>query len=267
MAAADKKPSTRGTDGNDAEMPLISHLKELRDRILRCLYSVIVVFLALVYFSKDIYEFIAAPMIAAMPEGTQMIAVDVATPFLAPFKLTLWVSFVIAMPMVLYQVWSFIAPALYRNEKRVAIPLFVSSVILFYSGIAFAYYVVFGMVFQFFISIAPDIIAVMPDINSYLGFILKLFFAFGITFEVPVATVLLIWAGIISPEGLVAKRPYIIVGCLVVAMLLTPADVYSMILLAIPMWMLFEVGVFFGRWVHPVENEKSANNNSSVKNT
>ena len=245
-------------DSNDVEMPLIAHLKELRDRVLRCLYAVIAVFLSLVYFSKDIYEFIAAPMTEALPEGTHMIAVDVATPFLAPFKLTLWVSFVIAMPIVLYQVWSFIAPALYRNEKRVAIPLFISSVVLFYAGIAFAYFVVFDMVFRFFISISPDIIAPMPDINSYLGFILKIFFAFGLTFEVPVATILLIWAGLISPQGLAEKRPYIIVGCLVVAMLLTPADVYSMILLAIPMWLLFEVGVFMGRWVQPVEKQKKS---------
>ncbi len=251
-------------ESNDVEMPLISHLKELRDRVLRCLYAVIGIFLALFYFANDIYEFVAAPMIGAMPENATMIAVDVATPFLAPFKLTLWVSFMIAMPVILYQLWSFIAPALYKKEKRIAIPLFVSSVVLFYSGIAFAYYVVFPLALGFFVSIAPDVIDVMPDINSYLGFILKMFFAFGVVFEVPVATVLLIWAGLISPDGLANKRPYIIVGCFIVAMLLTPADVYSMIFLAIPMWMLFEIGVFFGRWVTPVENNT---NDGTASNT
>jgi sec-independent protein translocase protein TatC len=191
----------------------------------------------------------------------------VASPFLAPFKLTLWVSFMAAMPFILYQVWSFIAPALYRNEKRIAIPLFISSVLLFYTGLTFAYFIVFELVFGFFISVVPDGIQIAPDINAYLSFALKIFFAFGLSFEIPVATILMIWAGLISPEGLANKRPYIIVGCFIVAMLLTPADVFSMVLLAIPMWMLFEVGVFFGRWVHVEENEQDANNNSSVKNT
>ena len=241
---------------NDVEMPLISHLKELRDRILRCVYAVTFILLGLFYFSKDIYAFVAKPMRDVMPENASMIAVDVATPFLAPFKLTLWVSFMLAMPYILYQIWSFIAPALYRNEKRIAIPLFVSSVILFYSGLTFAYFVVFKLVFGFFVSIAPEGIQIAPDINSYLSFALKIFFAFGLAFEIPVATVLLIWAGLISPESLAQKRPYIIVACFVVAMLLTPADVFSMILLAIPMWMLFEIGVFFGRWVKPANDEE-----------
>lgn len=266
MASTNTKSKEKNNDSNDVELPLIGHLKELRDRVLRCLFVVIGMFLLLFYFANDIYEFVAAPMVAVMPETSKMIAVDVATPFLAPFKLTLWVSFVIAMPVILYQLWSFIAPALYKNEKRIAIPLFISSVVLFYSGIAFAYFVVFPLALGFFVSIAPDVIDVMPDINSYLGFILKMFFAFGIVFEVPVATVLLIWAGLISPDGLANKRPYIIVGCFIVAMLLTPADIYSMVFLAIPMWFLFEVGVFFGRWVTPVENDTAEGAESSANN-
>lgn len=259
MPAAKNKTSNRSNqssnDSSDTEMPLISHLKELRDRILRCLYAVVIVFLCLFYFSNDIYEIVAQPMRNAMPADARMIAFEVASPFLAPFKLTLWVAFMVAMPFILYQIWSFIAPALYRNEKRVAIPLFISSVLLFYLGLVFAYFIVFELVFGFFISVVPDGIQIAPDINAYLGFALKIFFAFGVSFEIPVATVLLIWAGLISPADLANKRPYIIVGCFIVAMLLTPADVLSMVLLAIPMWALFEVGVFFGRWVHTEDDE------------
>jgi len=238
---------------NDVELPLIAHLRELRDRLLKCLVAVIIVFLALIYFANDIYAIASAPMRAVLPEGGQMIAFEVASPFLAPFKLTLYVSFFLAMPVVLYQVWSFIAPALYQKEKRIAIPLFFSSVLLFYAGVAFAYFVVFQLVFGFFTQIAPEGIQVSPDINAYLSFVLKLSFAFGLAFEIPVATVLLVWAGVVSPEGLVKKRPYVFIGCFVFGMLLTPPDVISQSLLAIPMWLLFELGVFFGRWVRPME--------------
>lgn len=253
---AEKKSQKNIDDeSNDVEMPLIAHLKELRDRLLRCIITVLVLFLSLVYFANDIYSFVAAPMREVLPENSQMIATEVASPFLAPFKLTLIVAFFLAMPVVLYQVWSYIAPALYRKEKRIAIPLFISSVFLFYAGVAFVYYLVFPMVFGFFTKVAPEGIAVAPDINAYLSFVLKLCFAFGLAFEIPVATVLMVWAGVITPEGLAKKRPYVIIGCFVFAMLLTPPDVFSQTFLAVPMWMLFELGLFFGRWVTPAETD------------
>ena len=242
-------------DSDDVELPLVQHLKELRDRVLRCLLAILVVFLSLVYFSNDIYAFVAAPIRAVLPEDSTMIATEVTSPFFAPFKLTMFVSLFLAMPVVLYQLWSFIAPALYRKEKRVAIPLFISSVFLFYLGIFFAYQVVFSLVFGFFAKVAPEGIAVTPDINAYLNFVLKLFFAFGLAFEIPVATVLLIWAGIVEADSLAKKRPYVIITCFVAGMLLTPPDVISQTLLALPMWLLFEAGVFFGRWVRPTQKE------------
>lgn len=178
-----------------------------------------------------------------------MIATDVASPFLTPFKLTLVTAIFLAIPVILYQLWAFVAPGMYRTEKRVAFPLLASSVILFYAGAAFAYFVVFPLIFAFFTSVGPSDVAVMTDINRYLDFVLKLFFAFGIAFEIPIAAVILIWTGVMTPEALAKKRPFIIVGCFVFGMLLTPPDVISQSLLAIPMWMLFEVGVFFGRFV------------------
>lgn len=249
---------------DDVELPLIQHLKELRERLLRCLAAVLIIFLSLAYFAPHIYTFVATPMQRVLPEGSQMIAYEVASPFLTPFKLTFFVSVFLAMPYILYQVWSFIAPALYRHEKRVAIPLFISSVVLFYVGVAFAYFIVFPLMFGFFTSIAPGGIQVAPDIASYLSFVLTVSFAFGLAFETPVATVLLIWAGIVSADSLAAKRPYIVIACFVAGMLLTPPDVFSQVLLAVPMWLLFEVGVFFGRWISPkdkkdTEEEPSAN--------
>ena len=262
-------PNNSGTSdsGNDVEMPLIAHLKELRDRLLKSIYAVFGVFFCLCYFANDIYAIVAKPMRDVMPENASMIALEVASPFLAPFKLTLWVSLMLAMPFVLYQIWSFIAPALYRNEKRIAIPLFVSSVVLFYSGLAFAYLIVFKLVFGFFVSVVPDGIQIAPDINAYLSFALKIFFAFGLAFEIPVATVLLVWAGLISPDSLSQKRPYVIVGCFIIAMFLTPPDVISQVLLGVPMWLLFELGIVFGRWVSRLKEEEGANNKQSVKNT
>lgn len=250
--------STDKRQSDDVELPLIQHLKELRDRLLRCLSAVFLIFLSLVYFAPEIYTFVATPMQKVLPEGAQMIAFEVASPFLTPFKLTLYVSFFLAMPVILYQVWSFIAPALYRKEKRVAIPLFISSVILFYAGVAFAYAVVFPLIFGFFTSVAPGGIQVSPDIASYLSFVLMVSFAFGLAFETPVATVLLIWAGIISAEDLAKKRPYVFIGCFVFGMVLTPPDIISQTLLAVPMWLLFEVGIFFGRWVNPMEKKSDS---------
>ncbi|MGI1679228.1 MAG: twin-arginine translocase subunit TatC [Cellvibrionaceae bacterium] len=241
---------------DDVELPLVTHLKELRDRLIKCLLAVIIIFLGLIYFANDIYSLAAAPMNAVLPEGGQMIAYEVASPFLAPFKLTLYVSFFLAMPVVLYQLWGFIAPALYKKEKRVAIPLFISSVFLFYAGVSFAYFIVFKMVFGFFATVVPDGIQLAPDINAYLSFVLKLTFAFGLAFEIPVATVLLIWAGAMSPDSLAKKRPYVFIGCFVIGMLLTPPDIISQTLLAVPMWLLFELGIFFGRWVKPMDKEE-----------
>ncbi len=230
------------TDTDD-EQPLVDHLLELRTRILHSVLAVLLVFLSLIYFANDLYSFFAAPIQALLPAGSTMIATEVTSPFFAPFKLTLILSLFIAIPYVLYQLWAFVAPGLYKNEKQFAIPLFVTSVLLFYLGIAFTYFVVFPLVFGFFTSVAPDNIAITPDINSYLGFIMKLFFAFGVAFEIPVATLLLIRAGITTRKSLAKKRPYIIVGCFVFGMLLTPPDIISQSLLAIPTWLLFELGL------------------------
>lgn len=235
------------TDQPQEAQSLVSHLIELRSRLLKSLAAILLVFLALFSFANDIYEFVAQPLQRLMPEGTSMIATDVTSPFLTPFKLTLYAAVFISMPYLLYQVWAFIAPALYRREKRLALPLFLSSIVLFYVGMAFAYFVVFPLVFGFFTSVAPESVAVMTDIHSYLEFVISLFFAFGLAFEIPVATVILIAAGVVSPETLQQKRPYVIVGCFVLGMLLTPPDVFSQILLAVPMWLLFESGIFFGR--------------------
>lgn len=184
---------------------------------------------------------------ALLPPGSQMIATEVASPFLAPFKLTLVVALFLAIPAVLHQAWAFIAPGLYENEKALALPLLASSILLFYAGAAFAYYVVFPLLFQFFTTTGPESVAIMTDINQYLNFVLKLFFAFGVAFEIPIATFLLIWTGATSVEALSKKRPYIVIACFVVGMLLTPPDVISQSLLAIPMWLLFEVGILASR--------------------
>jgi sec-independent protein translocase protein TatC len=229
------------------ELTLIGHLVELRDRILKCVVALLVVFLSLIYFANDIYTFVAAPLVSVLPPDTSMIAIDPTSPFFTPFKLTFYASLFVCAPFILYQLWAFIAPGLYKNEKSLAVPLFISSVLLFYAGMAFAYYVLFGIVFGFFVSVAPEGIAVAPDIASYLSFVLKIFFAFGFAFEIPIAVFLFIWAGIVDPDSLKNKRPYVVVGCFVVAMLLTPPDPFTQSLLAIPMWMLFELGLLFGK--------------------
>ncbi len=231
----------------DQEMTLVQHLVELRDRLLRIVVVVMIVFCGLFYFANDIYSFVSAPLQKFLPENSSMIATEVASPFLTPFKLTFFVALFLSMPYVLYQIWSFISPALYQRERRLAIPILVSSILLFYAGMAFAYFVVFPLIFGFFTSVGPSEVTVMTDISSYLDFVLKLFFAFGMAFEIPIAAIVLILAGVISAEGLAQKRPYIIVGCFVFGMLLTPPDILSQTLLAVPMWMLFELGVFFGR--------------------
>ena len=229
------------------ELPFVAHLIELRDRLLRGILVVIVILMPMLYFANDIYTALAEPLLRHLPQGSSMIAIEVASPFLTPFKLALVLSIFIGMPFLLYQLWAFIAPGLYSNEKRMAIPLMISSAFLFYAGMAFAYFVVFPLIFGFLTSVAPQGVSVMTDIGKYLDFVLKLFFAFGIAFEVPIATILLVWAGVTTPDKLSNKRPYIIVGAFVIGMLLTPPDIISQTLLAIPMWLLFELGVFFSR--------------------
>lgn len=240
------------------EATFISHLMELRDRLLRAIGAVLVIFLIAAPFANTLYEYLAAPLMAALPEGNTMISTEPHGPFFVPFKFAFAFAVVVAMPYLLYQLWSFVAPGLYDHEKRLVVPLLVSSSLLFYLGIVFAYYVVFPLIFAFFTSTAPDGVAVMTDINAYLSFVLKLFFAFGIAFEVPVATVLMVRMGITTPDRLAGKRPYIIVGAFVAGMLLTPPDIFSQTMLAIPVWLLFEVGLYFARNVKPRGEDESS---------
>lgn len=237
------------------QAPLIEHLIELRSRLMRAVVAILVIFLGLYSFANEIYTFVAQPLMDLLPEGSQMIATEVASPFLAPFKLTLVVAVFVAIPYVLHQAWSFVAPGLYDNEKALALPILASSVALFYAGAAFAYYIVFPLLFKFFTQTGPEDVAVMTDINQYLNFVLKLFFAFGVAFEIPIATFLLILSGATTVESLSKKRPYIVLGCFVIGMLLTPPDVVSQSLLAIPMYLLYEVGLLFGRLVRPRTRE------------
>lgn len=229
------------------EQPFISHLVELRDRVLRMVLAVILVFLVLTPFANTLFSTLAGPLTKHLPEGSSMIAIEVASPFLIPFKLTLVLAIFIAMPVILYQLWAFVAPGLYQHEKKKVMPLLVSSTLLFYAGAAFAYFVVFPLVFAFLTGTAPEGVSVMTDIGKYLDFVLTLFFAFGVAFEVPIATILLVWGGVVTPDALRAKRPYVIVGAFVIGMLLTPPDVISQTLLALPMWLLFELGIFFSK--------------------
>ena len=231
----------------DHEQPFISHLVELRTRLLRIVSGVLLVFVALSPFSNPIYSMLAGPLTRHMPAQSSMIAIDVLSPFLTPLKFTLVLAVFITIPWILYQVWAFIAPGLYQKEKRLALPVLISSTLLFYCGMAFAYFVIMPIFFAFITSTAPEGVAVMTDINRYLDFVMTIFFAFGVAFEVPVATVILVLIGIVTPEAMAAKRPYVIVGAFVVGMLLTPPDVISQTLLAVPMWLLFEVGIFVSR--------------------
>lgn len=233
----------------DKEQPLIAHLLELRTRLLRCVVAVLLAFGALSWFANDLYTLLARPLTELLPEGSTMIATEVAAPFLAPFKLTLVVAIFLALPYVLHQVWRFVVPGLYAHERRLVMPLVVSSTVLFYLGVAFAYFIVFPVLFGFFTATAPTGVAVMTDINKYLDFVLTMFVAFGAIFEIPVATVLLVWIGVVDKARLKALRPYVIVGCFVVGALLTPPDVISQCLLAIPMWLLYEGGVLVSGWL------------------
>ena len=231
------------------DQPLIAHLIELRDRLIRILVVILIFFLGFIAFANDLYAYLANPLQSLLPEGASMIATQVASPFLAPFKLALYLSVYCGAPMILYQLWGFIAPGLYDNEKKIAGPLLISSIVLFYAGMAFAYFAVFPLVFGFFTTVGPTGVTVMTDIDAYLSFVLKLFLAFGLAFEIPIATMLLIKAGIASPDSLKDKRPYVFIGCFVVGMLVTPPDVISQTLLAVPMWLLFEVGLIGARFL------------------
>ncbi|WP_105166620.1 twin-arginine translocase subunit TatC [Pseudoalteromonas sp. T1lg23B] len=237
----------------------ISHLIELRNRVMKALLSILLIFIALVYFANDIYSFVASPLVSSLPENSTMIATDVTAPFFAPFKLTLFVALFAAIPMILHQIWGFIAPGLYQHEKRMLIPILLSSILLFYAGIAFCYFVVLPIVLGFFTSVGPDMMTLSPDISSYLSFALKLFFAFGVAFEIPVAIMLLCWSGATSTQSLKEKRPYMVVAAFVVAMFLTPPDVLSQTLLAIPMLMLFELGLLLAKLYTKAPSEKEAN--------
>lgn len=227
--------------------PFISHLVELRNRMIWAVGSVLLIFVCLVPFANELYEWFAKPLISNLPQGSSMISTEPHGPFFIPFKFAFATAFAVAIPMVLYQVWAFVAPGLYQNEKSIALPLVVSSTLLFYAGIMFAYYVVFPLIFKFFIGMAPDGVAVMTDISAYMSFALKLFFAFGVAFEVPVATVLLARMGVVSPDSMARQRPYIILGAFVIGMLMTPPDIFSQVMLAVPVCLLFEVGLFFAR--------------------
>ena len=229
----------------------MSHLLELRDRLMRGGGAVLVLFIAAAPFANTLYEYLAQPLMAALPAGNSMISTEPHGPFFVPFKFAFAFATAVAMPYLLYQLWAFVAPGLYDHEKRLTVPLLISSSVLFYLGILFAYFAVFPVIFAFFPSTAPEGVLVMTDISSYLSFVLKLFFAFGLAFEVPVATVLLVRMGMTTPESLAAKRPYIIVGAFVVGMLMTPPDIFSQLMLAIPVWVLFELGLYVSKSIKP----------------
>ncbi len=232
---------------NLADMPITEHLIELRAHLIKICIAVLVIFLALVGFSRELYDFLSNPLVAQLPANSTMIATDITSNFMAPIRLTIFVAAFFAMPYILYQIWSFVAPGLYKQEKKIAIPVLLSSITLFYAGVAFAYFVVLKGVLKFFIMFAPQNVLPMTDIDSYLSFALKLFMVFGLTFEIPVVTFLLILVGIVSIESLEDKRRYIIVGCFAVAAIVTPPDGVSMLMLAFPMWLLFEMGLFLAK--------------------
>jgi len=252
-----------GPDGPDdesveQEQPFISHLLELRDRLLRVVLVVVIIFAGMFAFRNHLYHFLATPLLAKLPKGATLIATQPTGPFFAPVKLALATSIFAAMPFILYQAWGFIAPGLYRHEKTMVMPLLISSIVLFYLGVAFAYYAIFPVAFGFFASVTPVGVTFSPDINHYLDLVLKMFFAFGLAFEVPIAIILLVWMDIVTPDSLSAKRPYIVVFAFILGMVLTPPDVVSQILLAMPLWLLFELGLLASRVVVRRKREREA---------
>ena len=230
-----------------AKESISNHLLELRTRLLRVIILFGILVIAGIPFAAEIYSFVAAPLISMLPDGSSMIATEVASPFMAPIKLVIYVAFLFSMPWLFYQAWMFISPGLYKNEKRFTAPLMLSTIILFFTGVSFAFFIVCPIIFKFFIGMAPDSIQIMTDISQYLGFVFKLVFAFGIAFEIPVATILLVKSGIASKSSLAEARPYLIVLFLVIGMLLTPPDIFSQLFLAMPMWILFELGLLLSR--------------------
>lgn len=252
------EPQTTESPGEEelAEGTLLSHLVELRSRLLKISAAVVLVFVALLPFSRQIFELVSEPLRAVLP-GSAMIATAVASPLLTPFKLTFFVALFVAMPVVLYQVWAFVAPGLYRREKRFAVPLLATSIALFYLGIAFAYFVVFPLMFGFFTAIAPEGVEVQTDIAQFLDFVTLIVFAFGIAFEVPIATVLIVWTGLTTTEKLGKARPYVFLGAFVVGMFLTPPDVLSQTLLAVPVYILYELGILMAK-IFAVREEPEA---------
>ncbi|AFJ03116.1 Twin-arginine translocation protein TatC [Methylophaga frappieri] len=240
---------------NDLQQPLITHLTELRDRLLKAVLAILLLAVALFPFANDLYLLVSEPLLKHLPAASSMIATEVASPFLTPFKLTLTTAILLAMPVLLFQIWAFVAPGLYQHEKRLLFPLMFTSTALFFLGILFAYFAVFPLMFGFLTQAAPAGVAVMTDISHYLDFVLKLFFAFGLAFQVPVLTILLIKSGISSRQSLRQKRPYVIVGAFVIGMLLTPPDVISQTLLAVPVWLLFELGIMASRFLPQKPNQ------------
>jgi sec-independent protein translocase protein TatC len=235
----------------------MSHLIELRDRLLRCVLALLLVFICLFPWARDLYALLAQPMIASMPQGGRLIATEVTAPFFVPVKVTMMAAFVIALPYLLYQIWAFVAPGLYLHERKLVAPLVVTSTLLFLCGMAFAYYMVFPVVFHFMVSVAPEGVAVMTDIGKYLDFVLSLFLAFGVTFEVPVAVVILVRMGLVNVATLKDIRPYMIVGSFVVGAIFTPPDVVSQVMLAVPLWILYELGIFVSQWISKPSADES----------
>jgi len=234
---------------NHAENSFISHLIEMRDRLLRAVVAIVIIFIGLFPWAQDLYALLAKPLLAALPKGGQMIATEVTTPFFVPLKVTMMTAFLLAMPWVFYQAWAFVAPGLYQHEKRIGVPLLIASVLLFLLGMAFAYFLVFPIVFGFIVGVAPAGVAVMTDIGKYLDFVMTMFMAFGITFEVPVVVVLLVKMGMVSIAKLREIRPYVIVGAFVVGAVFTPPDVVSQFMLAVPLWILYELGIIVAMMV------------------
>lgn len=243
---------------SDTENSFISHLIELRDRLLRAVLGIVIIFICLFPWAQDLYALLARPLLAALPKGGQMIATEVTTPFLVPVKVTLMTAFLLATPWVFYQIWAFIAPGLYQHERRFGVPLVIASVVLFLLGMSFAYFMVFPIVFGFIVGVAPHGVAVMTDIGKYLDFVMTLFMAFGITFEVPIAVVLLVKMGVVSVAKLREIRPYVIVASFVVGAIFTPPDVISQTLLAVPLWILYELGIIAATMVSKPKPEDDA---------
>ncbi|MBP6353220.1 MAG: twin-arginine translocase subunit TatC [Acinetobacter sp.] len=270
MSSNTSQPTAISENSADSEaleqLPFTAHLVELRRCLIKCIGLIIALFMLMLPFANQLYEMLSEPLRGRLPAHATMIATDVTATFMAPFKLNFYMALMISMPFILYQIWQFLAPALYKTEKKIALPILFSSIVLFYAGIAFAYFITLPAVLSFFLQASPDSVAPMTDINSYLSFCLKLFLVFGITFEIPVATVLLILAGFVSIESLVSKRRYIIVGCFFVAMFVTPPDALSMLMLAIPMWLLFELGLLLGRILlkRQVESSSSSTDQNNL---